>query len=151
MLIEIITLLALNTAHAEVVRGDVSLLKEPRFDSPVVKNLPAKSQVSVVQRKGLWVFVKGAGTDAGWLKSYQVMQPLTPAAQAGAKNNFQLNSSRVTGVKGLTEEDLKKMPVNPEAATVLETYRSTKELAQEFADTTGLVKSQVAYPVKEKK
>lgn len=99
---------ALAAENASLLRN-AELRENPFNDARVVTRLPAKSQVSIRQRKGAWAQIQ-AGKSTGWVK---VLMLITASAKKGdtglAKANAifttrSTSSETTTGVKGFIED-----------------------------------------------
>ncbi|MFN3454976.1 MAG: SH3 domain-containing protein [Pseudobdellovibrio sp.] len=141
-------ILNLQIAKAEITRGAVRVLSKPEFQSKIVYELEPSSQVSVLEKSGLWTKITASVEGKkiqGWVKSYQVGSEKKSAAVVRNSSALQGKQNRITGVKGLTEENIAQLPVNPEAVSVLETYRSDEEKATDFSKESLLIKKTVSY------
>ena len=133
------------SAQAEVVRGKVSILKQDKFNSPVVETLAENSKVKVLKKQGIWSFVETPAGSQGWLRNYQITSEKKESVDTHGNHYMNLNEKRVTGVKGLTEENLKNIVANADATKTLEPYRSSKVNARDFASEASLSSSEVEY------
>lgn len=143
---------AAETAY--MVRA-TALKAKPFADAETVAMLEEQGRVAVLARQGSWMQVKAtAGT--GWVKmlSVRLGQPGAQPAQSGDSGLgkvFNLattgssGSTVTTGVRGLSEEQLKNAQPNPEAFKAMQGYMAKKDEAQKFAKTGQLKSEKLDY------
>ena len=141
----LLALLGAFAAHAASQVGTLTspaeLRSTPFADGKALKTLPKGARVEVIKRVGGWYQVKATGTD-GWVRMWLVRFS-TPATGGSAlkQDVAVLQSGRgsstyataTTGVRGLSEEDLKNATPNPKAVAALEQLGVTPEDARGFA------------------
>jgi len=120
-------------------------------DGKLLATLPANAKVDVIKRVGGWYQVRhqpktGAATE-GWVRMWLLrFSAQTDGGSAFKQNVAVLQSGRATstyttattGVRGLSEEELKNATPNPAAVAALEQLAVTPEDAQKFAKKGGL-------------
>ena len=140
---------ALQTAHA--VRS-TEIKKLPFSDAATVGKLDEKSTVTVTLRQGGWVKISSAKGN-GWVRMLSLRGVST--ARKGGDTGLQslINVGRsgssgiamTTGIRGLSEEDLKNAHPNPGEFAKLEKYAVSKAGAERFAREVELKGQQLDY------
>jgi len=143
-------LAATPVAPAPVQAGTTTrqaeLRASPAPESKLLQTLPANTKVTVLKRIGGWYQVRhqpatGAALD-GWVRMWLLRFSAPPAGGSALKQNVAvLQSGRsgstyttaTTGVRGLSEEDLKNAKPNPQAVAALEQLAVTPDDARTFA------------------
>lgn len=147
-------------ASTPILAGDSgSLLRasavyeKPFNDAKILAQLPEKSSVSIIQRKSSWAQIQ-SGPSKGWVKVFNII------SLTGSKSSADLatlgnvlksgssGQSSSTGVKGISEESLKKAPPSPAEVNYLETLDASKGEAQAFAAKGNLSSENVPYLAK---
>ncbi len=138
----LLALLALPVSAAQMgtVARSATLHASPLGDSKTLKVLPPGASVEVMKRVGGWYQVKADGT-AGWVRMWLLR--FTGAAGSGGTSALSvLKTGRssstygtaTTGVRGLSEEELKNAKPDPAALQLVE------NLAVAPADARGFAK-----------
>lgn len=139
----LLALLGAFAVHAAnqvgTLTGAAELRSTPFADGKTLKTLPKGASVEVIKRIGGWYQVKAAGSD-GWVRMWLVRFS-TQATGTLKQNVAVLQSGRssstyttaTTGVRGLSEEDLKNATPNPKAVAALEQLAVTPDDARGFA------------------
>jgi len=146
----LLALLAAFAAHAAnqvgTLTGAAELRSTPFADGKALKTLPKGASVEVIKRIGGWYQVKAAGSD-GWVRMWLVRFSTQATGKDAMKQNVAvLQSGRssstyttaTTGVRGLSEEDLKNATPNPKAVAALEQLAVTPDDARGFAKKGAL-------------
>jgi len=132
---------------------------KPYSDAQTLATLPARSKVTVLQRRSSWNQVK-SGETTGWVKmlSLQLARGATDRrADNGLRSLFSVARSGgsgatvTTGVRGLSEEQLKNAQPDPGALRELERYLASRRDAQRFAAQGKLQAQRVDYLAGEQK
>ena len=124
-------------------------------DSPVVEQLPAKSQVRVIERKGKWHKVIAASNATGWVNMMHLRGEVTVVASAsgsgffsgvtsvlgGGSGNSQKSQGATLGIRGLTEEELKNAAPDLAALAKVRSFKSDTGEAERFAREASLKKA----------
>ena len=132
---------------------------KPYSDAQTLATLPARSKVTVLQRRSSWTQIK-SGETTGWVKmlSLQLARGATDRrADNGLRSLFSVARSGgsgatvTTGVRGLSEEQLKNAQPDPGALRELERYLASRRDAQRFAAQGKLQAQRVDYLAGEQK
>jgi len=149
---------ALAAEDAYTIRATELKIK-PYSDAQTLATLPARSKVAVLQRRASWTQIK-SGETTGWVKmlSLQLARGATDRrADNGLRSLFSVARSGgsgatvTTGVRGLSEEQLKNAQPDPEALQELERYAANRRDAQRFAAEGKLQAQRVDYLSGDKK
>ena len=159
LLVVLLTLpiMAVADETAETLSA-VDLKKEPYSDASMVTALPAQAAVTVIKRQGAWVNVK-ATSGAGWLKMTAIRltdgtssakksgdSSLSSLFNLGRKSRTASNGVTVTtGIRGLSEEELKNAQPNPQAVDKMDGFASNKSAGEKFAAKAKLKRQQIDY------
>ena len=139
---------------ATVVRA-TELKEKPSVEAKTIKPLPVKTAVTIVDRDGGWYRVAADG-EQGWVRLLHVSsQPsgaggstreeLESAAKIATGRAGTGNIVNTTGIRGLSEEQLRSAEPNPAELQRLENYGVGKEQATAYARAHGLERRQVAH------
>lgn len=143
---------AWSAEEAYTIRA-TELKAKPYRDAQTLVTLPERSKVVVLQRHASWTQVR-AGETAGWVKmlSIQLARGSTGRhADNGLRSLFNVARSGssgatvTTGVRGLSEEQLKNTRPDPQALEEARRYAASKAEAQRFAAEGKLKSQQVDY------
>ena len=139
---------------ATVIRA-TELKEKPSVDAKTIEPLPVKTAVTIVERDGGWYRV-AAGSRQGWVRLLHVSsQPsgaggstrdeLESAAKIATGRAGGGNIVNTTGIRGLSEEQLRS--AEPDAAELqrLEGYGVGEEQAAAYARAHGLERRQIAH------
>ncbi len=147
-----ISMSAWAAEEAYTIRA-TELKSRPYGDAQTLATLPARSKVLVLQRRSSWTEIR-AGENKGWVKMLS-LQLAQGAAQRRAENGLRslFNVARsggsgatvTTGVRGLSEEQLKNAQPDPAALRELERYAANRRDAQRFAADGKLRAQRVDY------
>jgi hypothetical protein len=138
-------------AEPATLLKDSELRASPLGDARVIALLKARDKVTLNTRKGAWAAVKTAGGETGWVRLFNLR---TGSGQRGASglgnvaSLFRTGSSGntvSTGVKGLSEEQLKNAKPNPDEAARLNTFMESDADARNFARQAKLATHHVDY------
>jgi uncharacterized protein YgiM (DUF1202 family) len=129
------------------------LKAKPYSDAQTLRSLPPRTKVEVLKRQSRWTQVK-AGTTSGWVKMLSLQ---LEASAAGRRSDNGLSalfniaatgrgsSTVTTGVRGLSEEQLKTAQSNPRALQAAKKYAVSRSEAERFADEGKLLSHDVDY------
>jgi hypothetical protein len=140
-------------AEEAITLRSTELKAKPYSDAKVLLTLPERSKVQVLQRRASWTQVK-SGQTSGWVKmlSLQLVRGTTQRrADNGLRSLFNVaqtgrgGSTVTTGVRGLSEEDLKHAKPDPQELEEAQEYAATKAEAKRFAMAGKLKAQQVDY------
>lgn len=133
---------------------ETPLKDKPFADAATLANLPARAAVDVLGRQGGWLRVTASGKQ-GWVRMLNVRTG--PPGQASAGKEVQgvaaVASGRAgkgnivatSGIRGLSEEELKTAKPNPGEFRKLDGFAVSEEKAREYAGRSGLVARSVPY------
>lgn len=130
---------------------DETLRSQPSATAASVGSVAKGAAVEITGRQGGWVQVQ-SGKSHGWVRLLSVRAGSGGAAGAGLGDVVGIATNKaepsrvvaVAGVRGLSEEDLKKAAFNPVEVAKLETLGVTEVQANAFAAKSGLKAISVA-------
>ncbi len=129
------------------------LKAKPYGDAQTLRSLPPRTKVEVLKRQSSWTQVK-AGTTSGWVKMLSLQ---LEASATGRRSDNGLSalfnvaatgrggSTVTTGVRGLSEEQLKTAQPNPQALRAAKKYAVSRSEAERFAEEGKLQSHDVSY------
>ena len=154
-LILLLTML-LPLAHAgekgSMVKAD-QLKAEPYSDAQTLAKLAVGDKVDIVKKDGGWLNVKSA-KGSGWVRMLSVRRSgVASKSSAGASGLTGLASGRAgtgkvvasTGIRGLNEEELKSAKFDEAEIKLAESYSSSHDEAQKFANEAKLTVQKIDY------
>lgn len=150
----LLCLLVLPAMAAETgvaVKAD-DIRAEPFGDAKSVGRLAVKDKVEILVRQGGWLQVKSA-KGKGWVRMLSIQSGDAKKGGNEASGLLSLASGRAgtgkvvatTGIRGLSEEDLKAAKFNADELKLDESYGVTKEQAQQFANEGKLIARKFDY------
>lgn len=128
--------------------------QEPLTDATTLASLSEKSPVEILQRQGGWARVKSTSA-SGWVRLLSLR--FNPASGEGQKGDSGIKSLFnvvttgssgtvvATGVRGLSEEELKNARPNPQELKKMRSYAASKSEAQEFSRKAKLAPQTVDF------
>jgi hypothetical protein len=144
---------AAHSAETAYTVRTTEVKAKPFSDADTLSSLPEKSKVEVLERKSSWLRVKSDNA-TGWVKMLSLRfgdaaQKKSGDSGLGALFNVAATggsgSTVSTGVRGLSEENLKNPHPNPQAMKELQRYATGKKEAQNFAKSGKLAMRQIDY------
>ena len=140
---------AWQTAYA--VRS-TDIKKLPFSDAATVGMLDEKASVSVMSRQGGWVKIN-SNKGNGWVRMLSLRNDNTAKKSGDTGLQSLINVGRsgssgitmTTGVRGLSEEDLKNAKPNPGEFDKLKDYAVNRKKAEKFAHDAKLKTQQLDY------
>ena len=143
-----------QAAETAFMARETELKAKPFADAPTLATLAEQTKVEILTRQASWMQIKAeAGT--GWVKmlSVRMGNPGAPSksSESGLGKIFNLattgssGSTVTTGVRGLSEEQLRNAQPNPEGFKTLQSYTVKKEDAQKFAKAGQLKAEKLDY------
>lgn len=144
---------AVAAESALIVRA-TELKKEPYVDAETVATLPDQARVEILRRQGGWTQIKAQGAAAqGWVRMLSLrlgdgaarkgdrgIGSLLSVARSGSSG-----TTVATGVRGLSEEDLRNASPNPEELKKMEKLAATLQDVRKFSGSANLGSQQVDY------
>lgn len=134
------------TAYAEQTAYTVrstEIKQQPYSDAATIGMLGEKASVRILLRQGGWVKINSAQGD-GWVKMLNLRSTSSKQGDSGLQSLFNMGRSGssgitvATGVRGLSEEDLRNARPNPAEFAKLRNYVVDRNLAEIFANSGGL-------------
>ncbi|MFM9912089.1 MAG: SH3 domain-containing protein [Methylophilaceae bacterium] len=128
-----------------------SLRAEPFSDAKTVGNISRDDKLEIMEKKGAWLKVKSAKS-SGWVRLLSVKRG--EASKSGSSADvLALASGRsgtgkvvsTTGVRGLSEEELKAAKFNEQEISQLESYTVNSDAARKFATSGSLSARKLEY------
>lgn len=130
------------------------LKAEPFRDAKTVSTLAAGDKLEILKKEGGWLQVKSS-KGLGWVRMLSVRKG---EARSGSASNDVAGLSALatgragtgkvvatTGVRGLSEEELKGAKFNEAEVKLVESYTTSRADAQKFAAKAKLTPRQVPY------
>lgn len=137
------------------VTRDTELKAKPVIDAATLAALPARSAVTILERRGGWLRVASGRTE-GWVRLLHVSsqppggrastaQELETAARVATGRAGTGNIVVTTGIRGLSEEQLRQAQADPEQVERLERLAVDAAQAGAYAAAHRLERRQVPY------
>ncbi len=132
---------------------DTDLRAKPFADSDSLSVIAANTKVEIMQRKSSWMQVKVSGA-TGWVKMLSLRLGAAEQKKRGDSGLAALfnvastgnsGSTVTTGVRGLSEEQLKNTRANPQELEAARAYAVSKAEAKRFAQAGKLGARDMAY------
>ena len=129
------------------------LKAKPYTDAQTLTSLPPRSQVEVLGRQASWTHVKSTSFN-GWVKMLNLRFDANAQGKRGDNGLSALfnvastgrsSSTVTTGIRGLSEEQLKNTKPNPQALQAAKRYAVNRADAQHFAAEGKLHAQSVDY------
>lgn len=145
-----------TAAETGTLLKDDSLRKEPYADAQSVTTLKRGATVEILAKKGAWLQIKTTKA-SGWVRLLSVKRGAAgksnEAAGVLAVASGRAGTGQVvatTGVRGLSEEELKGASFNEAEVKQLEANSVTSAQAQQFAAAASLQTRKLGYLPKPK-
>jgi hypothetical protein len=127
-----------SALKADIIRA------EPYTDANKTGDMTRGEKLEILDKKGAWLNIKTTKV-SGWVRLLSVKRG-TSSGGSEVKGLLDLASGRAgtgkivatTGVRGLSEEDLKKAIYNETEVKKLESYTQTSDQGWQFANGGGL-------------
>ena len=141
-------ILALAGEAGTAIKADV-LRAEPFADAKTAGNLNKNDAVNILSKKGAWLQVKSKSAN-GWVRILSVKRG---GSSSSGSSVADIASGRagtgkvvsITGIRGLSAEELKAAKFNEIEMKKMESYQVSSSEAQSFASAGGLSSTQLAY------
>lgn len=142
-----------SAAETAVTIKPTELKKAPYTDAETLATLPEKASLAIIERQGGWTHVQSAPETRGWVRMLSLRLGDGTAKQGDLGLASVLNAARTgssgvtvtTGVRGLSEEDLRNAHPNPAELRKAEQIAATAQDAKAFAADANLSAASVAY------
>jgi len=129
---------------------DAPLLAKPFADAATVAPLRSGNSVEILGRQGGWMQVK-SGVKTGWVRTIQVRTDASDGS--GLKGAKQVATGRAgsgnivatSGIRGLSEEELKGTRPNPAELKKLDGWVASDTIASQYATANKLQRRDVGY------
>ncbi len=126
--------------------------QKPFSDAATVATLKEKASVTMLSRQGGWVNINSEAGE-GWVKLLSLRSDVVAAKTGDSGLGSLLNVGRTgssgitvaTGVRGLSEEELKNAKPNPEEFKKLQGFAVDKNKAENFATSVKLKSQTLDY------
>jgi len=158
MMLKTLPLALLFTAAAALaepgsVARNTELKDKPFLDAKTTAKLAAGSPVDIINRQGAWIQLKTREGQTGWAKLLNIRSSNTSQgvsilgavtkvasiAKTGSSGN-----TVTTGVKGLSEEQIRNAKANPEEVERMYEYSVSETDARKYASQNKLVAQKIA-------
>ena len=141
-----------SAAHMAFAVRSTEIKQQPFSDAKTVATLDDKSSVEVLSRRGGWVNIS-SGKGNGWVRMLSLRSDSTAKKRGDSGLQSLINVGRsgssgitvATGVRGLSEEDLRNARPNPAEFDKLQRYAVNKAKAEKFAHNAKLKARQLDY------
>jgi hypothetical protein len=125
---------------------------EPYRDAKQVGSLASGDKVEILRREGGWYEIKSS-KGSGWVHMLNIRRGDATKRSIDAQGIAGLATGRrgtgqvvaTTGVRGLTEEELKKAKFNESELKKVESFTATEKEVRKFATEGKLVEQKVNY------
>jgi uncharacterized protein YraI len=135
-----------NAIAAELASAikDDTLRAEPFADAKTISTIKRGERLEIIKKQGAWLQVKSS-KKTGWLRLLAVKRS-APTTTGSSANVLKQASGRTgtgqivstTGIRGLSEEELKAATFNESEIKQLESYTLNAAEGKKFAATGGL-------------
>ena len=138
-------------AEPALLLKDSELRTKPLGNADVLQTLTANTSVNILGRQGAWANVQATAGNPGWTRLLNLRTSSNQSGDSGigaVASLFKTGSSGntvSTGVKGLSEADLKQANPNAAEANRMEQYKASEGDAKQFAQSGGLSPQSVNY------
>lgn len=136
---------AVAAAQGGTTTRSAEMRSTPSADGALLRTLAAGTKVDVLKRIGGWYQVKAADGAQGWVRMWLVRFSASSGAFGrdgvavlGSGRSGSTYTTATTGVRGLSEEELKNAQPNPAAVAALEQFAVAPDDARRFAGQASL-------------
>ena len=141
--------LALAAETGTAIKMD-TLRAEPFADAKTVGSLNKNDAVEIITKKGAWLRVKSK-KNTGWVRLLSIKRGAASSSSGSAFKDVasgRIGTGKVvssTGIRGLSEEELKAAKFNEEEMKKMESYQTSSSTAKSFASAGGLSATKMSY------
>ena len=127
-----------------------TLRAEPFADAKTVGSLNKNDAVEIITKKGAWLRVKSK-KNTGWVRLLSIKRGAASSSSGSAFKDVasgRTGTGKVvssTGIRGLSEEELKAAKFNEEEMKKMESYQTSSSTAKSFASAGGLSATKMSY------
>ncbi|MEQ1602870.1 MAG: SH3 domain-containing protein [Methylophilaceae bacterium] len=122
-----------------------TMRSEPYADAKTTGNFARGEKLEILSKKGAWLQIK-TSKNTGWVRLLSIKRGAGASGGSQISGVLGLASGRAgtgqvvatTGVRGLSEEELKHAEFNENEISKLEQHMQSAEQAQKFASQAGL-------------
>jgi uncharacterized protein YgiM (DUF1202 family) len=127
-------------AQSGTTTRSAELRATPTVDGKLLATLPAGAKVEVIKRVGGWYEVKTGAGAAGWVRMWllRFTGTATNVATLQSGRSSSTYTTATTGVRGLSEEELKNAKPDPAALQTVENLAVAPADARGFAKQADL-------------
>jgi hypothetical protein len=134
---------AISAELGSALKND-TLRKEPYADAKTAGSLTRGESLEIIKKQGAWLQIKTKKT-SGWVRLLAVKRGSSAngnqsagvlAAASGRAGTGQVVST--TGIRGLSEDELKAAKFNEAEISSMESYTQNADAGRQFADAGGL-------------
>lgn len=141
-------LLALAGETGTALKMD-TLRAEPFADAKTIGNLNKNDSVEILSKKGAWLRVKSK-KNTGWVRLLSIKRGASSSSGSAFKDvaSGRTGTGKVvssTGIRGLSEEELKAAKFNEEEMKKMESYQASSSAAKSYASAGGLSATKMSY------
>ena len=164
-LILLVLLVTAVAVHAASQSGAQTILQTPLNNAPytdaaAVAQLPAGTNLTILERQGGWYHVRLDNGQDGWLQMTSIRMNGSGSTSSGGSSGWGFGwlaslfeSGRsgatgvtaTTGVRGLNSGDIANAKPDPQATRDIYAWSATPQQARQFAQQLGLKSEQVPY------
>lgn len=152
LIISIILAGPAGAAQSAYTVRNTEIKQQPYSDAKTVATLAVKTGVEVQSRRGGWVSISSK-QGSGWVRMLSLRSDSKSSKRGDSGLQSLINVGRsgssgitvATGVRGLSEEDLKNAHPNPAEFGKLQHYAVNKAKAERFAHDARLMTRQMDY------
>ena len=138
-----------SSSKATAIKMD-TLRAEPFADAKTVGNLNKNDSVEIITKKGAWLRVKSKKS-TGWVRLLSIKRGAGSSSSGSAIKDVasgRTGTGKVvssTGIRGLSEEELKAAKFNEDEMKKMESYQTSSSTAKSYASAGGLSATKMPY------
>jgi hypothetical protein len=158
MLAAACTMLPAHAQQSPSTNRATEMRQYPEDSSSLIRTLPDKTAVQVMDRRGAWSRVR-AGSETGWVRMIHLRGGTVVESESTSGGGFFAAFNRLlggdrssgraqsatVGVRGFSREDVERANFNPAEFDKLKRFQVTESDAQRFASQGRLAFRRIAY------
>lgn len=129
------------------------LRAEPYSDASISGNFIKGEPVTILNKQGAWLQIRTVSNHEGWVRLLAIRRGSASSSGSSADSVLNLASGRAgtgsvvatTGIRGLSESELKAAKYSAEGVKKLESYTVSASDGQGFASAGGLKAAKFPY------